>query len=138
MKELILGGARSGKSAFAEQCARESGLEVSFIATATAGDAEMAARIARHRALRPDHWHVVEEPIALAASLRQHAAPEKCLIVDCLSLWLSNLLTADPPDVVPLFQRERAALLEVKTPDAAFSVGRFHVVTTSSVTVRSA
>jgi len=65
VKELILGGARSGKSSLAEQYAFTSGLEVSYIATAGAGDAEMAARIAMHRARRPSHWRLVEESVAL-------------------------------------------------------------------------
>lgn len=95
MKELILGGARSGKSALAEQRAHTSGLDVCYIATAGAGDAEMAARIAMHRARRPDRWRLVEEPLALAAVLRQEAAAKRCVIVDCLTLWLSNLLGAD-------------------------------------------
>ena len=113
MKELILGGARSGKSALAEQRARASGLEVSTIATAEAGDAEMAARIAMHRARRPDRWRLVEEPVALAAVLRQEAAAKRCVIVDCLTLWLSNLLGADSAPVEsPLFVREREALLD--------------------------
>ncbi len=92
MKELILGGARSGKSALAERRARESGLAVCYIATATAGDEEMAGRIARHRQDRPADWRTVEEPLALAATLRAEAAPDRCLLVDCLTLWLSNLL----------------------------------------------
>ncbi|MEK7261027.1 MAG: bifunctional adenosylcobinamide kinase/adenosylcobinamide-phosphate guanylyltransferase [Pseudomonadota bacterium] len=130
MKELILGGARSGKSALAEQRAQASGLEVSTIATAEAGDAEMAARIAMHRARRPDRWRLVEEPVALAAVLRQEAAAKRCVIVDCLTLWLSNLLGADSAPVESpsthrdvgsvavgrsrerLFLRERAALLD--------------------------
>lgn len=94
MKELILGGARSGKSAFAQRRATASGLEVLYLATAQAGDAEMTARIARHRAERPEHWGLIEEPLALAVALRTHAAPQRCLLVDCLTLWLSNLLAA--------------------------------------------
>ena len=94
MKELILGGARSGKSAFAQQRATASGLSVIYLATAQAGDTEMAERIARHRAARPSDWGLVEEPLALAAALRTHAAPNRCLLVDCLTLWLSNLLAA--------------------------------------------
>jgi adenosylcobinamide kinase/adenosylcobinamide-phosphate guanylyltransferase len=94
MKELILGGARSGKSAFAQRMATASGLEVLYLATAQAGDAEMAERIARHRAERPGAWGLVEEPLALATALRAHAAPNRCLLVDCLTLWLSNLLAA--------------------------------------------
>jgi len=92
MKHLILGGARSGKSRHAEQLAQESGHAVVYIATAQALDAEMAARIAYHQAQRPGHWHLVEEPLALAAVLRAAAAPGRCLLVDCLTLWLGNLL----------------------------------------------
>jgi len=91
-KEFILGGARSGKSAFAQQRAIASGLPVVYLATAQAGDAEMVERIARHRADRPADWGLVEEPLALAAALRTHAAANRCLLVDCLTLWLSNLL----------------------------------------------
>lgn len=98
MAELILGGARSGKSALAEQRALASGLEVVYIATAAAPspdtDPEMARRIAHHRHRRPDHWGLVEEPLALAETLIRHAAPERCLLVDCLTLWLTNLLFA--------------------------------------------
>ena len=92
--ELIIGGARSGKSALAERRAAESGLAVTYIATARAGDGEMARRIAHHRARRPKHWALVEEPLHLAAALGEHAAAERCLLVDCLTLWLSNLLFA--------------------------------------------
>ncbi|GAA6130270.1 bifunctional adenosylcobinamide kinase/adenosylcobinamide-phosphate guanylyltransferase [Halopseudomonas sabulinigri] len=92
MHELILGGARSGKSRTAERLALESGLPVTYIATCQPRDAEMAARVAHHRARRPADWALVEEPLALAQALRQHASPERCLLVDCLTLWLSNLL----------------------------------------------
>ena len=106
MRELILGGARSGKSALAVQLARSSGLAVTFVATATADDAEMAERIARHRAARPPSWRVVEVPVALAAALRAECAPDRIVVVDCLTLWLSNLMLAEAP-LAP----ERAALL---------------------------
>ena len=92
MKELVLGGARSGKSGYAQQRAIESGLPVIYIATATVGDSEMQARIERHQAQRPAHWRLIEEPLALADTLKQHAAEGQCLLVDCLTLWLSNLL----------------------------------------------
>jgi adenosylcobinamide kinase/adenosylcobinamide-phosphate guanylyltransferase len=108
VKELILGGARSGKSALAERLAVESGLAVTYVATATAGDPEMAARIGHHQGRRPSSWRLVEEPIALGATLRRHAAADRCLLVDCLTLWLTNLLQAgDDP-----FRREHATLLE--------------------------
>jgi adenosylcobinamide kinase / adenosylcobinamide-phosphate guanylyltransferase len=92
MKELILGGVRSGKSRLAEQHALATGLTVTYIATATAEDAEMCARIAHHQAQRPDHWRLVEEPFSLATTLQRHAAANHCLLVDCLTLWLTNLL----------------------------------------------
>lgn len=94
MKEFVMGGARSGKSALAQQRALESGLNVIYLATAQANDEEMVARIARHRAERPAEWGLVEEPLALADALKAHAAPHHCLLVDCLTLWLSNLLIA--------------------------------------------
>lgn len=111
MRELILGGARSGKSRYAETCASESGLDVVYIATAEAGDAEMSARIAQHRSRRPPHWQLVETPLALADTLAGQAAPGRCLLVDCLTLWLSNLLTRGD-DREQRFRSERLALLE--------------------------
>lgn len=112
MIELILGGARSGKSALAEQRAIESGLSVTYIATAEAGDGEMAERIAHHRRRRPADWRLVEEPLHLARVLSEQASPECCLIVDCLTLWLSNLLADEPIDEIH-FAAELTALLEV-------------------------
>ena len=109
MHELILGGARSGKSRLAEQRAADSGLRVTYVATSQALDGEMAARIEHHRARRPAHWGLVEEPLALARVLREQAAPERCLLVDCLTLWLTNLLMLD--DAARL-AAERQALLE--------------------------
>jgi adenosylcobinamide kinase/adenosylcobinamide-phosphate guanylyltransferase len=107
-KTLILGGVRSGKSRLAERLASESGLAVTLIATATAQDDEMRARIAAHRARRPKAWRVVEEPLRLAAVLQQIATAERCVVVDCLTLWLTNLLLAE--DAAAL-EREQAALL---------------------------
>jgi adenosylcobinamide kinase / adenosylcobinamide-phosphate guanylyltransferase len=96
MIEFILGGARSGKSALAEQKALSSGLAVTYIATADpadlAEDKEMLARIAHHRTQRPADWLLVEEPLHLATLLKTLAAPDRLLLVDCLTLWLSNLL----------------------------------------------
>lgn len=101
MQALILGGARSGKSRHAETLAQQSGREVVYIATATAHDAEMHARIAHHRASRPAHWQTIEEPLALATTLQQHAAPGRLLLVDCLTLWLTNLLCHEDPNRLP-------------------------------------
>ncbi|SDI06419.1 adenosylcobinamide kinase /adenosylcobinamide-phosphate guanylyltransferase [Pseudomonas benzenivorans] len=108
MHELILGGARSGKSRLAERLAGESGLAVTYIATGQALDSEMAARIRQHRARRPAHWSLLEEPLELARVLRENAAAERCLLVDCLTLWLSNLLMLDDP---ARLDAEREALL---------------------------
>jgi len=99
---LILGGARSGKSRHAEQLALAAPGPVTYIATARAGDAEMAARIAHHRERRPPEWATMEAPIQLAAALRQAAAPGATVLIDCLTLWLTNLLfdpsAETPPD----------------------------------------
>ncbi|MDA8093466.1 MAG: bifunctional adenosylcobinamide kinase/adenosylcobinamide-phosphate guanylyltransferase [Betaproteobacteria bacterium] len=108
MKTLILGGVRSGKSRHAETMARSSGLAVSYIATAWPDDAEMAARIAHHRTRRPAGWILIEEPLALGTQLKAQAAPDRCVMVDCLTLWLTNLLLASDDNLVA---RERAALL---------------------------
>lgn len=88
---LILGGARSGKSAFAERLARNSGRSVAFIATATAGDDEMRERIAHHRAARPASWHTLEEPLDLAGAVQQAGQLADVLLLDCITLWLNNL-----------------------------------------------
>lgn len=94
---LIIGGARSGKSRHAEQLASDwaaaaPGRRVTYVATAAAGDAEMAHRIAHHRARRPADWGLVEAPLALADTLRAASRPDTLLLVDCLTLWLSNLI----------------------------------------------
>lgn len=97
MIELVIGGARSGKSAYAEKQALDAGLHVAYVATAQHGgtaDAEMERRIAHHRARRPAAWASIEAPLSLAATLRQYAAPDGCLLVDCLTLWLSGLFFA--------------------------------------------
>ncbi|MEM8842522.1 MAG: bifunctional adenosylcobinamide kinase/adenosylcobinamide-phosphate guanylyltransferase [Pseudomonadota bacterium] len=86
---LILGGARSGKSARALACAPPPHV---FIATGEALDSEMAERIARHQAERGPDWHLVEEPLALHTAIATNAADRTTLVIDCLTLWLSNLM----------------------------------------------
>jgi adenosylcobinamide kinase / adenosylcobinamide-phosphate guanylyltransferase len=108
MKELIIGGVRSGKSRLAEQRAMESGLPVVYIATGTPEDDEMRSRIDEHRRRRPAEWLTFEEPCALAQALRQHAREDRCVLVECLTLWLTNLLCAASPRAL---EAERAALL---------------------------
>jgi len=95
MRNLILGGARSGKSRLAEQLAQASGLPVTYIATSEPLDGEMNERVQLHRQRRPGDWGLIEEPLALAAVLRAEAAEGRCLLVDCLTLWLTNLLMLD-------------------------------------------
>jgi adenosyl cobinamide kinase/adenosyl cobinamide phosphate guanylyltransferase len=94
---LVTGGARSGKSALAVEIAAAQQRPVAFLATAQAGDAEMAARIARHRAGRPRGWRTVEEPLALESAIAAIAAGD-CLLIDCLSLWAANALAAGDAD----------------------------------------
>lgn len=110
MLTLILGGARSGKSRLALQRAQATGKPVSFIATAQAHDAEMAARIARHQAERPPHWITIEAPLDLAGAIR--AAGAGCIVVDCLTLWLTNCLCRPDPAA---FDGARVALLAALT-----------------------
>jgi len=107
MKTLILGGVRSGKSRLAERIASETGLPVIYIATATALDDEMRTRIEEHRTHRPENWLVVEEPIQLAAALSKHATRGCCILVDCLTLWLTNLLMDED---VTVYERECEAI----------------------------
>lgn len=91
---LILGGARSGKSTFAQRMAEAYETDVLFVATAEPGDAEMATRIARHRTERPVHWHTLEAPRAVAHALAA-AAPVPVVVLDCVTLWVTNLLLAE-------------------------------------------
>jgi adenosylcobinamide kinase/adenosylcobinamide-phosphate guanylyltransferase len=93
-KILALGGARSGKSGFARRTAEATGLNLVLIATASALDAEMAARIAHHRQERSAGWRTLEEPLELSAMLAASAAPGSVVVVDCLTLWLTNVMLA--------------------------------------------
>ena len=95
MLTLVLGGARSGKSAYAEKLAVDCDLHVTYIATAQVYDAEFTARILHHKQRRPAHWQLVEQPFFLADALKQHAASNHCIIVDCLTLWLAQWLCPD-------------------------------------------
>jgi adenosylcobinamide kinase / adenosylcobinamide-phosphate guanylyltransferase len=89
---LVLGGARSGKSRFAESLVSESGLAPVYIATGQALDDEMRRRIASHKMRRGEQWRTVEEPVALAEALLRESGPESVVLVDCLTLWISNLM----------------------------------------------
>ncbi len=112
MQHLILGGARSGKSRYAEQCAIATSKAVIYIATGTAGDPEMQTRIAMHKQSRPSHWQTIEEPILLADTLQHYAETPYCIIVDCLTLWLSNILfDAQGRYQEEIFKQQKQALL---------------------------
>jgi adenosylcobinamide kinase/adenosylcobinamide-phosphate guanylyltransferase len=91
---LVLGGARSGKSRYASELAQDSGLAPLLIATAQALDEEMAARIKRHQAERDEGWSLVEEPLNLAAQISARARDGRIIVIDCLTLWLSNVMLA--------------------------------------------
>jgi adenosylcobinamide kinase/adenosylcobinamide-phosphate guanylyltransferase len=120
-RTLVFGGARSGKSAYAEQLAIDSGKPVLYLATAQAGDAEMQARIAHHQARRPKTWETLECTITLAHSITQASRADNLILLDCLTLWLSNLLFSEQreyPEIGRItapeqFIVQRAALLQV-------------------------
>lgn len=120
MRHLVLGGARSGKSTYAEQ----QGLAMAgirrwvYVATADAGDHEMAARIEHHRAGRDACWTTVEEPLRLAEMLNTYNDPATCILVDCLTLWLGNCLArecwaAEQRALIDAVSASRAGLLMV-------------------------
>lgn len=92
---LVLGGARSGKSSFAEALVQADGRRKIYVATATPGDDEMRARIAAHRGRRGADWRTIEEPLRLAQAVAREASDETVLLVDCLTLWLSNMMFAE-------------------------------------------
>jgi len=92
---LVLGGARSGKSCYAENLVEAAASHATYIATAEPRDAEMAVRIAEHRARRGSLWNTIEAPLDLASVIASEAAADRPLLVDCLTLWLSNLMMAE-------------------------------------------
>ncbi len=108
MRELILGGVRSGKSRLAERYAQESGFPVVYVATAEVRDEEMRQRIAHHQARRPMDWRLIEAGGNLAEVLQREAAQDRCVLVDCLTLWLTQLLCDADEDRL---QREVAELI---------------------------
>lgn len=124
MKHLVLGGARSGKSRFAEETALSVCKPLVYIATAQALDSEMQQRINHHQTLRNTRWQTVEEPVALADCLGKHANADNLVLVDCLTLWLTNILLAGEET----FQRERQALL-----DALPSIGNDIIMVSNEV-----
>lgn len=94
---LVLGGARSGKSRHAERLVEGQPGDCIYLATAEAGDAEMAERIRRHRARRGSRWRTVEEPLDVPVELGRQCGPDRAILLDCLTLWLSNLMAVERP-----------------------------------------
>ena len=121
---LILGGARSGKSRYAQTLAEAFDGDLIFIATGEAFDDEMAERIAHHRADRGPRWDTVEAPLALDEAIRARAAPGKLLLIDCLTLWVSNLMHAER-DIVAATDELIAAMGDARGPVilVAYEVG---------------
>lgn len=109
MRTLVLGGIKSGKSRLAEKLAIDSSKRVVYVATATGNDDEMKLRIAHHKSNRPKYWQVIEEPLKLAEAITNHSTLETCVLVDCLTLWLTNVLLAESTVTV---EQERDELLQ--------------------------
>ena len=105
---LLLGGARSGKSDLACRLAAGSSSPVTFVATGQAGDAEMAERIDRHRRARPPAWDTVEEPVAVADAVAS-IEPHRTLVLDCVTLWVANLLWSGLDDAACAAEAEHLA-----------------------------
>lgn len=128
---LVIGGARSGKSKLAEELAMGHGAPLAYIATGSAGDAEMVERIRRHQERRGSDWTTVEEPLRLPDAVRGAAARHQALLIDCLTLWLSNLLLeyerTSPLDEVPVL-----VLAEVRSLAEALRQSEVPVVIVSS------
>ncbi len=116
---FITGGARSGKSRLAEELALSRGAPLLYVATGSAGDGEMAERIVRHRARRGDDWQTIEEPLDLVGVLQGHDGFFSATLVDCVTLWLSNLLfhhAEEPAPVLAEVRRLAALLPSLGTP----------------------
>jgi adenosylcobinamide kinase/adenosylcobinamide-phosphate guanylyltransferase len=119
---LITGGARSGKSDLAERMAAASGRPVLFVATMEPRDDEMRSRIDAHRASRPRSWRTVEEPIDVVAALASHSKPGDFVVVDCVTLWISNLMLATPGDAEEIApDAARDGIAECERQAAAFA-----------------
>jgi adenosylcobinamide kinase/adenosylcobinamide-phosphate guanylyltransferase len=111
---LILGGARSGKSAYAEKRALECGLPVTYIATAQIYDDEFESRVQHHQDRRPKHWQLIEEPHFLSTTLQANDKPGTTIIIDCLTLWLAQWICEDcAPPRSSSWQLQREALLKI-------------------------
>lgn len=134
---FILGGARSGKSAYAMALARRGNAPTLYVATATPSDAEMRAKIRRHRADRPKRWTTIEEPIDLAERLAARAKPGAIAIIDCLTVWMGNLLerhVADfnAPKAAEIARAQRQARTELRRLCALPRGGQLRLIVVSN------
>ena len=120
---LVLGGARSGKSSYAQQLATERGQAVVYVATAEAGDGEMAARIAAHRAERPAHWQTIEAPHAVGAAIQSDAGEADVILVDCLTLLANNVIVP-LPESVTAHEAEAALNAEIEAVLNTYAASR--------------
>lgn len=118
---LVLGGARSGKSRYAEKLASDAKLNLVYIATAEIRDKEMIARVKRHQADRKDQWKTIEEPIDIASEINKNSTSENVILIDCLTLWLSNLL-----------EKERSISNETKSLINAIKKAKGHLIFVSN------
>lgn len=113
MKHLVLGGVRSGKSAFAQEQVAASGKSVCYVATSQVWDDDMADRVRLHKDNRPTEWQLIEEPLALARVLHSLNSPDQAVIVECFTLWMTNLLCLE--DEARLEEEKQALLKAVET-----------------------
>jgi len=122
MIHLVIGGARSGKSVYAEQCAKDSDHDVIYIATccvkASSNDREMQQRISHHKASRPAHWQTIEEPIQLSQALETHVTVNVVVIVDCLTLWMTNILSLPADEYTQHIEQFFQTLTRIPWPAA--------------------
>ena len=114
---LVTGGARSGKSGFAQRMAQGREGRKVFIATARAGDDEMKLRIEQHRRERPESWHTIEEPCRLVQAVERCRGSYEVVLIDCIGLWISNLLQADAAED-EILQKVDAVLARCRTSGA--------------------
>lgn len=112
---FVLGGARSGKSSFAEKLVEDSGLQPVYLATGRAFDKEMESRISIHRNRRGSEWQTVEEPLDLVGALQKHVGHDRFVLVDCLTLWTTNLMMAEQ-NIAAETERLIAALPQLSGP----------------------
>ncbi|MDP5239155.1 bifunctional adenosylcobinamide kinase/adenosylcobinamide-phosphate guanylyltransferase [Uliginosibacterium sp. 31-16] len=113
-RHFVIGGARSGKSHFAQGIAETHAGEIQLIVTAEILDEEMRERVAKHRAERPAHWRVTEAPLDLPEAVTRLARPGACVLVDCLTLWLSNILCTQPDTLESRVQSLSSAILSAQ------------------------